>query len=218
MHLAAGGDGAVLAVLGEDDAERAGGLERLPHHDGVLDAGSVVGEEPNSKRGHLGKGRHPFPGAPQGDRPRDRDVGAGTPAEFQHVAHGRSRVGRRLGVRHRDDGGVTAERGRARPGLDGLRLLAAGFAQVRVDVDEPGRDETTRRVENRRPEREVDSLSDRGDEAVLEEHVAATRPRLIDDGPAAHDDPPRMAVVRLTVLRHRASFDGSRVSRMRSRR
>nr|BFE69657.1 hypothetical protein GCM10020092_029580 [Actinoplanes digitatis] len=48
--------------------------------------------------------------------------------------------GRRVG--HREDRRVAAERGGARAGLDGLGVLAAGLAQVGVQVDEAGeRDE-----------------------------------------------------------------------------
>ena len=47
-----------------------------------------------------------------------------------------SGVLRRLGVGHRHDRGEPAERGGAAAGLDRLGLLAAGLAQVDVEVDE----------------------------------------------------------------------------------
>ena len=47
-------------------------------------------------------------------------------------------VGHRVGVRHREDRGVAPERRGGRAGVDGLGLLAAGLAQVGVQVDQPG--------------------------------------------------------------------------------
>ena len=63
----------------------------------------------------------------------------------------RGAVDGRLGVRHGDDGGEAAERGGPRAGLDGLGFLAPGLAQVRVQVDQPGRDDAAAGVEHRAP-------------------------------------------------------------------
>ena len=60
-------------------------------------------------------------------------------------------VGDRVGVRHRRDGREPADRGGARARLDRLLVLEAGLAQVRVEVDEPGREHQARR--SRRPRR-----------------------------------------------------------------
>ena len=59
-------------------------------------------------------------------------------AEPAHVLDDDRGVGDGVGVGHREDGGVAAERGGGRARGDGLRLLAAGLAQVGVQVDEAG--------------------------------------------------------------------------------
>ena len=53
--------------------------------------------------------------------------------------------GPRIG--HGADSREAAARRGARPGFDGFRTLAAGLAQVAVQIDEPGRDDQARGVE-----------------------------------------------------------------------
>ena len=141
VHLTPRGEHVVLAVLGEDHAELARPAEGQPQHVAVLDPVAVVGEEADAERGHLGERRDALARPADGHRPRDGDVGAGAPATGEDVAHGRGRVDRRLGVRHGDDGRVTAEGRGARPGIDGLRRLASRFPQMGVEVDKPRRDD-----------------------------------------------------------------------------
>jgi hypothetical protein len=77
---------------------------------------------------------HPTVTAPTGctsDQP-DLRAAAG------HVLDDDGRVGHRVGVGHGEHRGEPAERGGGRAGVDGLGLLAAGFAQVGVQVDEAG--------------------------------------------------------------------------------
>ena len=59
-------------------------------------------------------------------------------AQIQHLVDDGSRVlsGRRIG--HRMHGGVAAHGGRAGASEDGFGILAAGLAQVRVNVHEAG--------------------------------------------------------------------------------
>ena len=88
--------------------------------------------------------------------------------------HDRGVVDRRIGVRHADDRGAAAERRRARPGLDRLAVLATRFAEVHLDVDEPGRDDTTLGVEHRRARRRRQPGADLGDHPVDDPHVDQT--------------------------------------------
>ena len=63
---------------------------------------------------------------------------AGVPAEPPDLLDDARGVLRRRGVRHRVHGGEPAHRGGAGAGADRLGVLAAGLAQVRVQVDEAG--------------------------------------------------------------------------------
>ena len=171
VHVAAGGQRVVLAVLGQRDAEARGVLEGAAHEPRVLHAGAVVGEEAHAERRHLRHRRQLLAGAADGDGTGDVDVAQRGGAELQHLAHDGGAVDRRLGVRHGDDRGVAAERGGPRAGLDRLGLLAARLAQVGVQVDEAGADDAPAGVEHRAwPSR---SGADRGDDAVARSTTSA---------------------------------------------
>ena len=79
-------------------------------------------------------------------------------------------VGDGIGVRHRRDGRVPAGGGRPRPGLDRLLLLEPGFAQVRVQIDQPGREDQPVAVEDL-GRRGVEAASDVGHHPVPDVHV-----------------------------------------------
>ena len=77
---------------------------------------------------------------------------AGLAAEPPDLLDDAGGVGDRVGVRHRVHGGVAAERGGAGAGLDGLGVLAAGLAQVGVQVDQAGQRDQAAGVDRpRRP-------------------------------------------------------------------
>ena len=77
-----------------------------------------------------------------------------------------------IGVRHRHDRRVPAERGRPRAGLDRLGLLVARLAQMGVEVDEAGAHDAPRGVEHdsSSPSR---SLADVDDDATVDHDVGA---------------------------------------------
>ena len=83
------------------------------------------------------------------DGARHGDVGQRAPAEGEHLGRHPRRVDRRLGVGHGHDRGEAAERRGAGAGLDRLGLLAAGLAQVGVQVDEARADEAAGRRRGR---------------------------------------------------------------------
>ena len=80
---------------------------------------------------------------PAGDRADGLHVDeAGRAAEVVHPLGGLGGVGDRAGVGHGQHGGEAADGGGLRAGEDRLGVLAAGLAQVGVQVDEAGqRDE-----------------------------------------------------------------------------
>ncbi len=185
VHVPATAEARVLGVLADDGPrQRLGVLEGPAHHPGRLDAGPVVGEEAHAERVEL-----PHRGE-RGAGPALRDAAGGV-----HVAH-RLRAGAedgrddgrvvegRLGVGHGDERGVAAERGGARARLDRLGFLVAGLAQVRVQVDEAGRDDAAVRVEDAVG---VESRPDGGHDAVLDTDVGGPLTGRVDDATAAHE-------------------------------
>ncbi len=148
VRLGADGEPVVLGVLGDHDVERGGVLQRPAHDHRVGDAAAVVGEHAHlgaavrhgAELGHLGALEA------HGDRADRVHVDeADLVAAAAHVLADDVAVGDRIGVGHGEDGGEAAQRCGGRAGRDGLGLLAAGLAQVRVQVDEAGQQDLARR-------------------------------------------------------------------------
>ena len=141
VHLRVLGEARLLRVLGDHAVERLHVLQGAPHHHRVVHALAVVGEDPHP-RGGVGHGAELgelLPPEPDRDGADGLDVAvAGLAPEPPDLLDDAGGVGDGVGVGHRVDGGEAAERGRAGAGLDGLGVLAAGLAQVRVQVDEAG--------------------------------------------------------------------------------
>jgi hypothetical protein len=166
--------------------------------------------------------REPFPVVGNGDGPRDphlTELGqlrAGLPprhgpdrvqARTGNAARLRHEVLRdgavvvdRLGVGHRAHGGEPSGRRGLEARRDSLGLFAPGLAQVRVQVDEPRKDEKSGRVENLRAAGgEIRPYA--GDDTLPEEEVersvaAAGRihePPAPDEQRAAHGASPSQA-------------------------
>ena len=173
----------VLGVLRDHRArQRRRVLERAPHHARGVDAGAVVGEDPHAERVELAHRRELAPGAALRDAPAAWTSHARPRAGGEHRGdHGRVVV-RRCRVRHRDDRGEAAERSGARAGLDRLRLLHPGLAEVHVQVDEPGRDHAAGGVELTVA---AEPGADLDDPAVGDEHVGVALAGLVDDAAAA---------------------------------
>ena len=110
------------------------------------------------------------PAQPDGDRADRVDVAvAGLAAQPPDLLDDAGGVGDRLGVGHRVHGGEAAERRGRRTGLDGLGVLAAGLAQVGVQVDQARQRDESGRVDD------LDASSASPyvslDDAVLQEQV-----------------------------------------------
>ena len=142
VHLGALGEPRLLRVLGDDAVERLDVLQRAAHEHGVVDALAVVGEDPDPRRRS-----RPSRRARRAARPRRPTVTAptglhvavaGLAAEPPDLLDDAGGVGDRVGVGHRVHGGEAAERGGPGAGHDGLGVLAAGLAQVGVQVDQAG--------------------------------------------------------------------------------
>src|SRR5207302_10288504 len=120
-------------------------------------------------------------GPPFGDGARDADVAARAGAQLEHLADDAGRVDGGIGVGHGDDRGVAAQGGGPGAGLDRLRLLATGLAQVGVAVDAAGRDGTPARVERAgSAAARLEAGTDGDDRPVAHEHVGRPGAGAVD--------------------------------------
>ena len=129
-------------MLGDHAVEGLDVLQCPAHEHGVPDAVPVVGEDPDARRRvrHCAQLREPL--AAQADRDRtDRcDVApARLSAQPPDLLDHSRRVGDGIGVGHRVDRGIAPQRGAGGAALDRLGVLATWLAQVRVQVDQPGK-------------------------------------------------------------------------------
>jgi hypothetical protein len=141
VHLGVLGEPWLLGVLGDDPVERLDVLQRPAHQHGVGDALAVVGEhaDPGGRVGHRAQLGQPLAAQADGDRAyREHVAVPGLAAQPPDLLHHAGGVGDRVGVGHRVHGGEPAQRGGQRPGLHGLGVLAAGLAQVGVQVHQAG--------------------------------------------------------------------------------
>ena len=95
-------------------------------------------------------------------------------AAAPHVLDDDGGVGHRVGVGHREHGGVAAARGGPGAGLDRLGLLAARLPQVGVQVDEAGQQHGAVGVEDLAVG--AQSGADLDDHSVAHEQVDASSP------------------------------------------
>ncbi|BFO19876.1 hypothetical protein SHKM778_62640 [Streptomyces sp. KM77-8] len=126
-------------MLGDDAAEGLHVLQGAAHDHGVVDALAVVGEDGDAGRGlvHGAQLGELGPFQADGDGADGLHVAvAGLLAEPPDLLDHAGGVGHREGVGHGEDAGVAAARRRAGAGQDGLGVLAAGLAQMGVQVDQ----------------------------------------------------------------------------------
>ena len=136
-------------------------------------APAVVAEHPDGggRVGHGAELGQPLAAQADGDCPDGADVDpAGPAAEPPHLLDDARGVGHRVGVGHGVHGGEAAEGGGAAAGLDGLGVLPPGFAQVRVQVDEPGQGDQAVGVDHLRAVG-VQVIGDPGDHPVAQQDV-----------------------------------------------
>ena len=187
VHVAAGREHRVLAVLGQDDglAQAAGVLHGPAHETSVRDARPVIGEEAHPELGHLAERRELLARPSHRDGAGRVDVARRGAPELQHLAHDAGMIDRRDGVGHGEDARVAAEGGRPGAGLDGLGLLLARLAEVAVEVDQAGAHDAPGRVEGAIG---AERRTHRGDPAVVaDDDVGVTLARAVDH-PAALED------------------------------
>ena len=139
------------------------------------------------ERRHLRHRGQPLPRTAHRDGARHLHSAQRRATQFLHLAHHGRRVDRRVGVGHRNHGTEAAQRSGPAAGLHGLGLLAAGLAEVGVQVDQTGRHDAAAGVERATPQTRPlrQSLADRGDVTVrIDDHVGVPLARGVDDGAA----------------------------------
>ena len=141
VHLRALGQGRVLAVLGDHAVEGLDVLEGATHEDRIGDALAVVGKDTHlgARAGHRTQRRKMLAFQPLGNSTDGTHFDpVGCLAQIQHLVDDGSRILRRCRIRHRVHGGVASHGGRTSTGEDGLGILAAGLAQVGMNIHEAG--------------------------------------------------------------------------------
>ncbi len=126
-------------MQGDGHSERPGVLERPPEHPARDDGFAVVGEPRRSSIGqlaHLGENLAGETARDRRQRP-DRNHRLHRCAAEQRVEEGRL-IEHRVGVRHREDGGVSPCGGGGRAGREVLLVLLSGRSQVYVGIDQTG--------------------------------------------------------------------------------
>ena len=185
VHLRVLGEPRLLRVLGHDAVEGLDVLQRPAHQHRVGDALAVVGEHPDAggRVGHRAELGEPLALQPDGDRAdREHVAVPGLAAEPPDLLHDAGGVGDRVGVGHRVHGGEPAERRGLGAGVDGLGVLAAGLAQVRVQVDQAGQRDEPVGVHDLGAVG-VEAGADPGDDTVRQQQVG----RLAAEDPGALD-------------------------------
>ncbi len=160
-------------MLGDDAVERLHVLQGAAHDHRVVDALAVVGED-------LHSGGRIVHGAELGELlalQADGDGAdglhvavAGLLAEPPDLLDDTGGVGDREGVGHGVHGGEAADRRGLGAGQDGLGVLAAGLAQVGVEVDEAGQQDLARRLDHGGVAG-FEPGADRGDGLAVDEDV-----------------------------------------------
>jgi hypothetical protein len=126
-------------MLGHHAVERFDVLQGAPHQHGIRDALTVIGEDPNPSSGLSHRPEFGELAATESHRDGTNRVDiakASAPPQVPHLLYDTSGVGDRVGVGHRmDRGEATNSRGR-RSGGNSLGVLAAGFSQMRMQIDQ----------------------------------------------------------------------------------
>ena len=172
VHVAAGAEVQVFAMIDDGQVEGAGEFHSAAHHARVHHRAAIVGDGHHTRGFHGADGRQLFARAVFGDGADGEDVSHGKLAgAFDDVAGDGGIVVHRQRVGHAADGGEAAGGRGARAGLDGFGVLEARLAQVHVHVDEAGSYDQAGGIEDLRAARGFEIGADGGDDAVANENI-----------------------------------------------
>ena len=148
VHVAAGAQVQILAMIDHREAEGARGFHGAAHDARIHDGPAIVGDGDDARLLHQADGGQLFAGAAFGDGADGKYIDDGVAlGALDDVAGDGGVVVDWRRVRHAADGGEPTGGGGARAGFDGLGVFEAGLAQMDVHVDKAGRDDQAGRVE-----------------------------------------------------------------------
>jgi len=150
VHLRALGQARLLGMLGDDTVEGLDVFEGPAHKHRIAHADAVVTEDAHARRGighrtQLGKLLAAQSHGHGTDRHHIAQARLDAPAP--HLLHDPRRIGDGLGVGHRVHRREPPESGRGRSGRDGFGVLTSWLAQMRVQIDEPGKQDERGRID-----------------------------------------------------------------------
>ena len=141
VHHATGGEGRLLAVVRYGNPEGLRVFQRRPHEVPRDHRIPVVADRDRSRPHEFPELGELFAALPQGDGADGVDTrGCGLRRLFHDEPDRSLVIGHGIGVRHGTDGGEPARHGGTCTRRDGLLAFVTGFAQVRVQVYQSGRD------------------------------------------------------------------------------
>ncbi|MDF9802525.1 hypothetical protein M2436_001072 [Streptomyces sp. HB372] len=185
VHLGALGEAGLLGVLGDDAVEGLHVLQGAAHDHRVVDALAVVGEDLHPGGGvvHRAELGELLALQADGDGAHGLHVAvAGLLAEPPDLLDDAGGVGDGEGVGHGVHGGEAADGRGPGAGEDGLGVLAAGLAQMGVQVDQAGQQDLPLGLDHGGAGG-VEAGADLGDGLAVDQDV----PRLAAEDPRTAD-------------------------------
>ena len=141
VHVAAGAQVQVFAMVDHRKVERFGHLHRAAHNARIHHRAPVIRDRDNTGVLHRAERCQFFTGAILGDGSDGEDIdGCVLARAFNDVAGDSGVIVHRQRVGHAADGGEASRRRGARSGFDGLGMLDSRLSQMDVHVDEAGSD------------------------------------------------------------------------------
>jgi len=147
VHVAAGGQIGLLTVVDYRHAEHVRILERVPHHRGAFHRTAIVGKGDRSGPHQLGHLGDLLALALFGHRRNGKHLDELLLSAFFEKTHHLLFVAGRFSVGHGADRRDPAGHGCRAAAFHGLLVLAAGFAQMNVHVDQAGHDHLAAQIE-----------------------------------------------------------------------
>ena len=157
VHRAAAAEFGNFAMAGDKQVEVARIFQRAAEKVGIGHGIAVIGDHDRTLAVHVGYIGQLLSGAAFGDATRcpDRDgrlfAGQGVDKADQAAC-----IDRRIGIGHGNDAGESTTHGGTRAGGYGLLVLASGFAQVNMHIEEAGEKDLARAIDDGRAGRHGD--------------------------------------------------------------
>ena len=171
VHVAAGGEVQVFAVVDDGKSKSLRRFHGTPHHARVHDGTAIVGNSHNTGLFHRAYGGEFFALAALGDGAnREHRNGRQPSRAFDDVGRHDGRIVHGIRVRHATNAGESARRSGAATGLNRFGVFESGLAQMHVHVDKARGDDHPGGVKDLEASR-VQIGANRDDAPVLHGHI-----------------------------------------------